>query len=192
MIESIILGAGVFAWTFIEYAMHNWNGHKMRGKTHFSREHLLHHRRRNYFTPLPKKLAFSAVIGISIWLVSVVVFGVWAGSYFGGGVFAGYSIYEYVHWANHMRAPRSAYGRWARRHHFNHHFMDARYNHGVTSPLWDLVFRTYRAPEKISVPLKFSMPWLIDTQSGGVCHQFRNDFELKGVKATSRVAPSAS
>ena len=32
MIEGIIVGAGLFTWTFIEYAMHHWNGHKMKEK----------------------------------------------------------------------------------------------------------------------------------------------------------------
>ena len=162
--------------------MHHWNGHKMKGKTHFSREHLLHHRQRNYFTPLPQKLAFSTLIGLGIWLVSIAAWGYWAGCYFAAGVFGGYGLYEYSHWATHMKAPRSWYGRWARRHHFSHHFTDARYNHGVTSPLWDIIFRTYRVPSKVTVRAKFSMPWLIDAQTGGICHQFRDDFELKGVK----------
>ncbi|MEE2787498.1 MAG: sterol desaturase family protein [Myxococcota bacterium] len=182
MIECLFLGLGVFAWTFIEYAMHNWVGHKLRGKVHFSREHLIHHRQRNYFTPLQKKLPFTGIVGFGIYSGSVAVLGMGAGSYFGLGVIAGYSVYEYIHWSNHMRAPRTAYGRWARRHHFSHHFTDARYNHGVTSPLWDLVFGTYRAPTKIQVPAKFSMPWLVDSQTGRVCHQFGDDFELKGIR----------
>jgi hypothetical protein len=36
------------------------------------------------------------------------------------------------------------YGRWARGHHFHHHFVDARVNYGVTSPVWDVVLRTRR------------------------------------------------
>jgi len=36
------------------------------------------------------------------------------------------------------------YGRWAREHHFHHHFVDLRVNYGVTSGLWDVVLRTRR------------------------------------------------
>ena len=39
----ISLTAGFLVWTFVEYAMHNFNGHRMKGRTKFSREHLKHH-----------------------------------------------------------------------------------------------------------------------------------------------------
>ena len=32
--------AGLLAWTFAEYAIHNWYGHLGKGRNEFSREHL--------------------------------------------------------------------------------------------------------------------------------------------------------
>jgi sterol desaturase/sphingolipid hydroxylase (fatty acid hydroxylase superfamily) len=63
--------------------------------------------------------------------------------------------------------------------------MDARYNHGVTSPLWDLVFGTYRQAGTITVPRKFRMRWLVDAETGCIRHKFRDDFQLKGAQLRS-------
>ena len=83
------------------------------------------------------------------------------------GVLAGYTFYEVLHRRIHVSAPWGAYGRWARRHHFYHHFENGKMNHGVTSPLWDLVFGTYRKPELIHVPKRLCMEWLRDPATGG-------------------------
>ena len=61
-----------------------------------------------------------------------------------------------------------------------HHFVDARFNHGVTSPLWDVVFGTYRAPGVIPVPVKLKMQWLTDPQTGEVHAPFSAWYTLRG------------
>jgi sterol desaturase/sphingolipid hydroxylase (fatty acid hydroxylase superfamily) len=38
-------------------------------------------------------------------------------------------------------------------------------NHGVTSPIWDVVFGTYQAPGVIVVPERLAMRWLLDEAS---------------------------
>jgi len=70
------------------------------------------------------------------------------------------------------------YGRWARRHHFYHHFHDPKVNHGVTSPIWDIVFGTYHKPDVIRVPEKLKMVWLCD-ETGEVKEPFRAQYELR-------------
>ena len=74
------------------------------------------------------------------------------------------------------------YGRWARRHHFHHHFVDPKTNHGVTTPLWDLVFRTYRTPEVIPVPAKLCMRWLLD-DAGAVRAEHADRYQLRGARS---------
>jgi len=56
----------------------------------------------------------------------------------------GYLLYDYIHWASHRVVFRNRVGRFLKRHHALHHFEtpDARW--GVSSPLWDHVFRTAR------------------------------------------------
>jgi sterol desaturase/sphingolipid hydroxylase (fatty acid hydroxylase superfamily) len=173
--------AGCAGWTFIEYGMHHWNGHLLKGRTEFSREHLKHHTLQDYFAPLSKKVTVAVIVSTVIGSLGTALLGPTGGIGFAMGVVAGYGFYEYLHWANHMKAPRSAYARWARRHHFSHHFTDARYNHGVTTPIWDMVFGTYRQPEQIKVPSKLAMGWLLNEQ-GELQAEFAKDYRLSGRK----------
>jgi len=179
---------GVAAWTLIEYGMHHWNGHLMKGKTHFSREHLRHHVKANYFSPMADKVKLALFVIGSITLVGAVLTSLSVSLPFALGVGVGYSVYEYVHWSLHMTAPNSWYARWARRHHFSHHFTDARFNHGVTTPVWDIVFRTYRSPQVIRVPRKLAMGWLLD-ENGDLAEQFASDYQLKGRVSRALIKP---
>lgn len=90
-----------------------------------------------------------------------------------------YGVYELMHRRDHTHAGFTAYGRWLRRHHFRHHLVDARTNFGVTSPIWDVVFGTYRAPEQIAVPAKLVMPWLLDPATGAVRAEHADAFVLR-------------
>ena len=54
----------------------------------------------------------------------------------------GYLIYDYMHYYLHHAVPRTKLGKRLREQHMRHHFQDHRYGFGVSSPLWDAVFRT--------------------------------------------------
>jgi hypothetical protein len=68
--------------------------------------------------------------------------------------------------------------RFLRRHHFYHHFTDPGFNHAVTTPIWDWVFGTLRAPGLIRVPPKLAMRWLVDPHSGCVRPAHARHYEL--------------
>ena len=184
---ALIFITGIITWTFIEYGMHHWNGHLLKGRTHFSREHLKHHTTKDYFSTLPEKIRSATPVSLLIWGVSGLLIGWLYGAIFSAGVVTGYVIYEHIHWANHMRPPTNAYERWARRHHLSHHFMDARYNHGVTTPIWDYVFQTHRTPGVIKVPRKFAMEWLLD-QDGELDPQFAEEYVLSARRPRAQKA----
>ena len=159
--ESLVwIGAGVFGWSFAEYAIHNWVGHLGRGRNEFSREHLKHHARGHYFASGKKKAAAAIPVILALAGVSALAFGVRGGLSFTLGFSAAYVAYEVLHRRLHTHAPWGPYGRWARRHHFHHHFMDPKRNHGVTSPLWDWILGTYTRPGVIRVPRHQAMSWL--------------------------------
>jgi 4-hydroxysphinganine ceramide fatty acyl 2-hydroxylase len=173
---------GCFAWTLIEYGMHNWNGHLLKGRTRFSREHLKHHVTKDYFSPFHAKVALAVTVSALITGVGSLIIGFESAACLGVGVASGYSFYEYVHWSTHMMKPLSGYGRWTRRHHFSHHFTDARYNHGVTTPIWDIAFGTYRSPARIKVPRKFALKWLLE-DDGEIRQEFALDYYLTNRRA---------
>jgi hypothetical protein len=78
----------------------------------------------------------------------------------------------------HTHAPRTAYGRWARRHHFHHHFVNPKANHGVTTPLGDLAWGTLDPEQRIPVPERLAMAWLLDPETGDVAAPYQREYVL--------------
>lgn len=183
---SILVAAllGALTWSFLEYAIHRWLGHsKVAPKNPFGVDHIRHHVEGGYFSPTWKKCVVGAVFTGVLSVPAVLALGTRLGLGYVGGLIAFYATYELLHRLEHVSAGFGPYARWARRHHFTHHFTDARKNHGVTSPLWDLVFGTYQAPGTIQVPRKLGMPWLLDPATGEVRAAHAGSFVLKGARA---------
>ena len=168
---------GIASWSFAEYAIHNWVGHLGRGKNPFSREHLRHHRD-GEFTPWGRKWLQAIGVALSLFLLVGLLVGWVLGIAWTSGFIGAYLIYERTHRRLHTHPPSNAYGRMLRRHHFSHHFSSAKFNHGVTSVLWDHIFGTYAAPERIRVPKRLAMPWLLD-QDGQLLKAYAADYELR-------------
>lgn len=174
---------GVLTWSFLEYVIHRWLGHDARLRPNFFEvEHTQHHAHGDYFAPGWKKLLAAAIVLVAAGVPAVFLAG-WPGLSWAAGLTAFYLFYEVLHRRAHTHRGFGAYGRWVRRHHFWHHFGDPRVNHGVTSPLWDLVFGTLRKPEVITVPAKLAMPWLVDEQTGDVREEFAGQWRLRGRRA---------
>ena len=170
---------GVFFWTILEYTLHRFLGHKKHLKNVFTTEHLRHHREGDYFAPAYKK----AIAALLVLAISTLILGLifnWLSAFtFSFGLSLMYGVYEFLHKRAHTHAPFNFYGRWLRKHHFYHHFKNPKKNHGVTSPVWDIVFGTYVKPEKLRVPQKLVLPWLIDFNSHQILPKFSSDYELK-------------
>ncbi|MCA9579445.1 MAG: sterol desaturase family protein [Sandaracinaceae bacterium] len=182
----IALCAGALTWSFLEYCIHRWLGHdrRLRGNL-FGQEHTRHHSEGDYFAPTYKKLLAALAALLVVLPPSVLVAGPLLGASYAGGLVAFYLYYEVLHRREHTHAGIGPYGRWARRHHFYHHFVDPSVNHGVTSPLWDVVFGTYRAPGVIPVPAKLQMRWLADPSTGDVRAPYAAFYTLRGRAARS-------
>jgi sterol desaturase/sphingolipid hydroxylase (fatty acid hydroxylase superfamily) len=58
------------------------------------------------------------------------------------GFILGYLAYDYTHYHVHHHTPKTESGRKLREQHMRHHFQDHHYGFGVSSPIWDMVFRT--------------------------------------------------
>ena len=156
---------GAFFWTFLEYALHAGLGHNPKLKNLFTVEHLLHHKEINYFAA-PIKKAAAAIVVVGFVTLSFALFFTWLNAFaFASGLALMYLVYEFLHSYLHTHAPRNAYGIMLRKHHFYHHFNDPDMNHGVTTPIWDMVFGTYvRTKEIIPVPKRSKLIWLTDEE----------------------------
>ncbi len=177
---ALAAAAGVVLWTFLEYCIHRWLGHKHRNNP-FAAEHIRHHSQGNYFAPPWKKAGAAVVVAALLFFPSWAVVGPIVGGAFTVGFVACYLTYEVVHRRQHTHAGLGPYGRWLRRHHFFHHFADPSKNHGVTTPIWDWVFGTLAQPSVIVVPEKLKMQWLTD-DAGEVHEAFAPHYQIKRKK----------
>lgn len=193
MIGAIVfsIGSGVMTWSFLEYLLHRWGGHDRRlRRTPHGAEHLQHHIQGDYFAPAWKKLVFAALLATIAGAITIPLAGELGVAYV-GGLIGFYGFYEWLHRRDHTHAGIGGYGRWARKHHFRHHLVDARSNFGVTSPLWDHVFGTYRAPGVIKVPPRLCMSWLLD-DNGQVDARYAGTFVMASKPSSNTPPPETS
>ena len=191
IIEALLAAlSGVLLWSFLEYCIHRWLGHDRRFRPNlFAKEHIRHHIEGDYFAAWWKKGAAALISGALVGVPSVMILGWLNGAAFVVGFIGFYLTYEIVHRLEHVYSGIGFYGRWARRHHFAHHFCDARYNHGVTSPIWDIVFRTYRPVDHIEVPSRLAMSWLVDDSTGEVRPEHAGRWSIKKARAPRDAQP---
>lgn len=140
------LGLGLLGWTLLEYLLHRFLFHGSPGMgplANLRRKIHLHHHRdprdpdRLLVRPL-YSLPLSALLGVGLWQLLDFPSAVALLS----GLWLGFLYYESVHYRIHRSAAAGPWLRHQRRNHFHHHFVDDSRCFGVTSPLWDLVFRT--------------------------------------------------
>lgn len=173
------LALGALGWSLAEYALHRWVFHAPRARTRLAVEHRKHHRIEGYFTPAGKKAGAAAVV-VGGLVGSGLVFGA-PGVAFAVGFTGAYLAYEVLHRRLHVAPPVLGHkvGSWLRRHHLHHHFRNPASNHGVTSPLWDLVFGTFEAAPTVAIPRTRAPAWLIGAD-GRPDPRFAREFPLLG------------
>lgn len=180
LVASLLaLGLGAVGWTLAEYLLHRFVFHGVSATRLGAKEHRKHHAQVDYFAPWWQK-ALAAVAATAVLLPVAIAWGGAAlGVLFTSGFIGMYLLYEILHRRAHTHPPRGVYGRWCRRNHFAHHFVDPRRLQGVTTPLWDFVFSTKLPAEKVRVPRRLAMPWLVDAH-GEIWPAHADDFELIG------------
>lgn len=134
---------GLAAWTLVEYLLHRFVLH---GMAPFKDWHAEHHQRPRALIGTPTVLS-AALIASLVFLPALLLSDLWRALALTFGLLTGYLVYAIVHHATHHWRAEYAWTRMLKRHHALHHGkagMPSRY--GVTSPLWDIVFRTEGPP----------------------------------------------
>lgn len=176
---------GVGSWTALEYGIHRVLGHELRGRGIASREHLAHHADVTYFTPNRLKALSAAATTAGAFPIAAAIAGRRRALAFTGGLVSMYFAYEVLHRRTHTHAPRGRYGRWTRKNHLRHHAGSPMKNFGVSTPLWDLVFRSSeRKSGPLRLPRRIAPVWLLD-QEGEVLPSYRDDYEVVGPRRAS-------
>jgi sterol desaturase/sphingolipid hydroxylase (fatty acid hydroxylase superfamily) len=130
---------GLVAWTLLEYVLHRFVLHGMQP---FQAWHAEHHRRPRALIGTPTILS-TALIAALVFLPVLVLSDLWRAFALTFGLLTGYMVYAIVHHATHHWRADTAWLRRIKRHHALHHSpVAAVARYGVTSALWDVVFRT--------------------------------------------------
>lgn len=137
---------GIAIWTLTEYWLHRLLFHwqpKIKGgdRFHFM-IHGVHHDHPNDKLRLVMPPGASIPLAVLFYLLFLVIFGKPLVFPLFAGLLIGYLIYDYMHYYLHHFVPKSKLGKRLREQHMRHHFQDHRYGFGVSSPIWDAVFRT--------------------------------------------------
>jgi sterol desaturase/sphingolipid hydroxylase (fatty acid hydroxylase superfamily) len=142
---------GLFLWTLAEYVLHRFLFHypakTPRQERIFFLFHGVHHAQPRSKTrlvmPPVVSVPMAALFYGLFWLVLGQLLGApfWIAPMFAGFI-TGYLIYDMTHYAIHHFQMRKGYWKNIRRHHMHHHFKTPNERFGVSSPLWDIVFRT--------------------------------------------------
>lgn len=189
---SLLLAAllGTCTWTLLEYTLHRGAGHHMR-RGRFRRDHARHHAEVSWFASTAAKATGMLLIGLITFPLAALIAGPAPGTTFATTLMLTYAGYEWLHRRAHTHPPRNRYGHWVRRHHFWHHFGDTTHNHGVTTPIWDIIFRTYTRPTTIRVPPKRAMPWLCDPATGTIRPAYRDTYTLRTPRDPQRTVTAS-
>ena len=142
--EVLYFLGGALFWSLFEYVMHRFEFHFIaespRAQKFVYTMHGVHHefprdKERLFMPPLP-----SLIISALIFLGMHFILGWQALAFFPGFVF-GYLLYGSMHFAIHAYAPPRFLKALWRNHHL-HHYKVPEKGFGVSSVLWDIVFRT--------------------------------------------------
>jgi dihydroceramide fatty acyl 2-hydroxylase len=144
--------AGLVFWTLTEYLLHRFAFH-YRPRSAFGRKlHFLAHGIHHLDPWDPTRLVFPPLAGFGVgavlFAVLLIPLGVAQALATMGGLLAGYVVYDMTHYYTHHARPRTRWGKYLKAWHLAHHHKWPRRMYGVSSPLWDLVFRTGRPPKK--------------------------------------------
>lgn len=141
----LLFVAGMFTWTFFEYALHRFIFHLVphteKGKRisyviHGNHHHYPRDRQRLFMPPVPSLMIASVFFSIMFLALSTKVY-----SFF-PGFMLGYLMYGTMHYAIHAWNPPFKWMKPLWRNHHLHHYKNEHQGFGVSTTLWDRLFGT--------------------------------------------------
>jgi dihydroceramide fatty acyl 2-hydroxylase len=146
---AVVLGlavAGYALWTLFEYWLHRLVFHfepadGLGARLHWI-IHGVHHDHPNDPLRLVMPPAVSVPLAALVFGALYLIFGEDTAPSLGAGFFAGYLVYDMMHYYLHHFRPHGPLGRMLRERHMRHHFQDDTRGFGISAPYWDEVFRT--------------------------------------------------
>jgi sterol desaturase/sphingolipid hydroxylase (fatty acid hydroxylase superfamily) len=144
---------GILLWSLSEYLLHRYVFHWVNDTSWGKRVHFLlhgvHHDFPNDATRLVMPLLTSTPFAVIFYSLFYFTVGIRFAEPLWAGFALGYLCYDGTHYAVHHFKQTSRIGKFLKRHHMLHHHADHSGGFGVSSPLWDIVFRTMPSVKKL-------------------------------------------
>lgn len=145
----LILGlyaGGIFTWSLMEYILHRFLFHykppgKIGARIHFI-FHGVHHDYPNDAMRLVMPPVMSVPLAIIFYFLFKLVLGETMVFPFFAGFVSGYLFYDISHFAIHHFNFKNKFWLNIKKHHMFHHYKEPAKGYGVSSKLWDKVFKT--------------------------------------------------
>lgn len=149
---------GLFSWTLAEYILHRFLYHKIKDASYDKgiqyMFHGIHHSYPNdksklVLPPIPSLIIAGILFGLFYLILGNAAFS------FAPGFLIGYSLYMWIHYVIHNYPTPKRFNFWWR-HHNIHHFQQHDRAFGVSTPIWDYVFRTMPEPKRKTITIKIN------------------------------------
>lgn len=151
---------GFFSWTLAEYLMHRFLYHRPDDATYDTGIQYIFHGIHHYFPndnsrtvlpPIPSLVIASIFFGVFYLIIGKYAFT------FGAGFMIGYSSYMTLHYMIHKKRTPKKWSWWWNFHNI-HHYQQHDRAFGVTSPIWDIIFRTMPEKNRKTVHIEVAKP----------------------------------
>ena len=135
-----LLPIGIFLWSLLEYVLHRFVFHMESDSDNL---HIKHHRQPTDPALILVVPEFAILISMAIMAVLLLVTrNAFMTAGIMSGIWTGFLYYETVHYRVHVGDRTGSWISQQRHMHFHHHFRNSKRCFGVTTPIWDYVFRT--------------------------------------------------
>jgi len=143
----IYIIGGFFVWTITEYLLHRFIFHYQPTSKLGLRIHFIFHGVHHDYPKDAKRLVMPPSASIPLAILFYFLFSLFFKNTgylytFFSGFLAGYLCYDMVHYAIHHYNFKSSIMKRVKQHHMLHHYSDATKGYGVSSSLWDIIFRS--------------------------------------------------
>jgi sterol desaturase/sphingolipid hydroxylase (fatty acid hydroxylase superfamily) len=144
-IPLLYLG-GVFLWTLTEYILHRFLFHWIPKGKFGARMHFIFHGVHHDYPNDAMRLVMPPIMSVTLavlfyFLFQLALGGTMVFPFFSGFV-SGYLFYDISHYAIHHFNFKNKFMLKLKKHHMFHHYKDGNNGFGVSSNLWDKIFRT--------------------------------------------------
>jgi sterol desaturase/sphingolipid hydroxylase (fatty acid hydroxylase superfamily) len=142
----VLFIGGMFAWSLTEYLLHRFVFH-YNAKSNFGKKiHFIFHGVHHDYPSDSKRLVMPPSVSIPLAVIFYFIFRLIFGQElmmpFFAGFILGYLFYDLTHYAIHHFNMHSKFWLSIKNHHMLHHYQDEYNGYGVSSPFWDVIFRT--------------------------------------------------